>query len=147
MLALVLGLHAIQAESAERLGGISDETAPSIRPLEPAADREGGIVYRVICSPEGEMSPECGQPPVGDSFKAAPPPQSVPAIPDLPADAEEPNDEQAQAVAKVRAKDRVKPVTTKKAAEQKKNSKKSAKKTAKKTSTKAAKPVKKRKRP
>jgi len=147
LLVFIFGLSAMRAGSAERLGGISDETAPSVSQPEQAADREGGIVYRVICSPEGEMLPECGQPPVSDSFKAAQPQRTGPAIPDLPADAEAPNDAPAQAATKDRTKDSVKPAAPKKASAHKKSAKKAVKKTATKTSNKTATPVKKRKRP
>lgn len=131
LLALAFGLHAIQAESAERLGGISDETAPSVHQAEPAADREGSIVYRVICSPEGEMLPECGQPPVNDSFKAARPSQTGPVVPDMPGgidEAEDAREEQGNRPAKALV-----PMASKKAAAHKKRSKKPAKKSTKKT--------------
>lgn len=98
-LALSLGWYAAQGQGAERLGGISDETAPPAAESQSAKDADGGITYRVICSPEGEMLPECGQPPVKDSF-AAEQPQA--AVPDAPASAtdeslEQPDDNQAPA--------------------------------------------------
>ncbi|MDD1621681.1 MAG: hypothetical protein LUQ11_09380 [Methylococcaceae bacterium] len=130
-LALVFGLHAIQAESGERLGGISDETAPPVHQAEPEADREGSIVYRVICSPEGEMLPECSQPPVSDSFKATQPPQTGPVVPDMPGGVDEKEDageEQGEQPAKA-----LESGASKKAAAHKKPSKKPVKKSAKKT--------------
>lgn len=125
LIAFMFGLCAVQGESAERLGGISDETAPVVNQPQQAADREDGIVYRVICSPEGEMLPECGQPPINDSFKAAQPSQTGPEVPDMPgAEAEEAGAEQGSQAAKA-----PEPAVHKKAATHKKHSKKSAKKT------------------
>lgn len=127
-LALVFGLHAIQAETAERLGGISDETAPVAGQPEKPAGQEGDIIYRVICSPEGEMLPECGQPPVSDSFKATQPAQNGPVVPDMPGGIDEKEDAgEGQSEQPVKA---LEPVSSsKKAAKHKKHSKKSAQKT------------------
>jgi hypothetical protein len=136
---LVLLLPAAQAESGELLGKISDETAPvAAQPEQPSERNDRKIIYRVICSPEGEMLPECEQPPVHDTFDAA---QPRPAEPEgvEPQVAETPK-EQAEVVDQ--SSNAVEPVVPKKAAAHKKRAKKSAKKSAKKI----AKPAKRKQR-
>lgn len=127
---LVLLLPAVQAESGELLGKISDEIAPvAVQPEQPVERNDRKIIYRVICSPEGEVLPECEQPPVHDTFDAA---QPRPAEPEAvePQVAETPK---GQADVADQSSNAVEPAVPKKAAAHKKRAKKSAKKSAKKT--------------
>ena len=141
--ALMFGLYVSQAESKELLGGISDETAPPVaQPEQPAADQQGKIIYRVICSPEGELLPECAQPPVSDTFEAAQPRRAEPKSAETPAIIEAPNEQSEQTDRGDQPVNATEPVTPKKATKHKKRSKKSARKHTKKTD----KPVNKRKR-
>ena len=57
-----------QVGGAELLGKISDETASAANQEKAAAEHKPKIIYRVICTAEGEMSPECGQAPVDDDI-------------------------------------------------------------------------------
>lgn len=52
----------IPSQAGEVLGHISDESAPVV--AEPAVPVDNGrrIIYRVICSPEGEALPDCEKP-------------------------------------------------------------------------------------
>lgn len=71
LLLLALLLYTIWGECGTLLGKISDETsqAPSVQ--EPVASgNKPKIIYRVICSHDGEKLPECEQPPVDDFFDA-----------------------------------------------------------------------------
>ncbi|WP_347989546.1 hypothetical protein [Methylomonas sp. AM2-LC] len=53
---------------AELLGKISDETEqPTADKIAPAPNNQHRITYRVICSPEGEVLPDCEKPPLEDS--------------------------------------------------------------------------------
>jgi len=50
------------AHAGEVLGRMSDESAPAVaEPVNPAAN-DRRIIYRVICSPEGEALPDCEKP-------------------------------------------------------------------------------------
>jgi len=130
---LVLLLPAVQAESGELLGKISDETAPvAAQPEQPSERNDRKIIYRVICSPEGEVLPECEQPPVHDTFDAAQPRPAEPEAVEAPA-AETPKEQVEQADAVDQSSNVVEPAVPKKAAAHKKPAKKSAKKSAKKT--------------
>ncbi|MGZ4958805.1 MAG: hypothetical protein ACXV7J_06110 [Methylomonas sp.] len=141
-LALIFGLHAVLGQSAERLGGISDETAPPVaQPEPPATENDRRIIYRVICSPEGEQLPECAQPPVNDTFKTEPPRRAEPENAETSAGSEtadqplEQTDQEEQAAAVAG------PKTHRNSVKHKKRSKNSVKKSAK-----TSKPAKKRKR-
>lgn len=127
---LVLLLNTVQAAGGELLGKMSDETAPLAAQPEPAVENnDRRIIYRVICSPEGEALPECSQPPVNDTFEAAQPrPEAVEA----PA-ADTPKEQVEQAELGDRTSNAVEAVTAKKAATHKKPTKKSVKKSAKKS--------------
>ncbi len=133
-LALVFGLHAVLGESAERLGGISDETEqPVAQPEQPEVDHQGKIIYRVICSPEGEQLPECVQPPVNDTFKAAQRRLSEPENANAPAGAETADQPLEQTDQEGQPEMLAEPKAHKKAGTHKKRSKKSVKKRTKKT--------------
>ena len=154
LLVLIFWLYAVQGEGAEvlkLLDTISDETAPAAsQPEQPAADKEGGISYRVICSPEGEMLPECQQPPVNDSFDTAQPKQAAPESVETPAVAGAPNEESEPAGQIDQSSHAAEPVAPKKASAHKahkKPAKKTTKKAAKKPAKVATKAEKKRKRP
>lgn len=54
-----LGLPAISA--GEVLMQMSDETAPAVSEAVSTEGDDRRIVYRVICSPEGDALPDCGQ--------------------------------------------------------------------------------------
>ena len=61
---LLLGLIVwlIPSHAGEVLGRMSDESAPAVaEPVNPAAN-DRRIIYRVICSPEGEALPDCEKP-------------------------------------------------------------------------------------
>lgn len=130
---LVLLLNTVQAVSGELLGKMSDETAPLAAQPEPAVENnERRIIYRVICSPEGEALPECSQPPVNDTFEAAQPRPAEPETVEAPA-ADTPKEQVEEAELGDRTSNAVEAVTAKKAATHKKPTKKSVKKPAKKS--------------
>ncbi|MCK9607618.1 MAG: hypothetical protein M0R33_14345 [Methylomonas sp.] len=61
---LLLGLIAwlIPAQAGEVLRHMSDELAPAVtEPVNPAAN-DRRIIYRVICTPGGEVLPDCEKP-------------------------------------------------------------------------------------
>lgn len=140
-LALLFGLSVAQSEGKELLGGISDETAPPVAQPEPSAkDNERRIIYRVICSPEGEQLPDCAQPPVTDNYQAEQPARSE--NPEAAAIADTPEEQSGQKEQGDQSSNGVEPAAPKKASAHKKRSKKSVKKHDKKTT----KPATKRKR-
>lgn len=63
---LIFCLYSGRVGSAELLGKFSDETATNQEKT--AVDHKPKIIYRVICSAEGELSPECGQAPIADDI-------------------------------------------------------------------------------
>jgi hypothetical protein len=143
---LMLLLPALQAESGELLGKISDETAPvAAQPEQAAEHNDRRIIYRVICSPEGEVLPECEQPPVRDTFDAAQPRPAEPEVVEMP-DVETPKTQAEQADSIDQSNHAVEPETAKKAAAHKKRTQKSVKKPAKKSAKKTVKPAKRKQR-
>ncbi|MGY6274582.1 hypothetical protein [Methylomonas sp. MgM2] len=48
--------------TAEVLGHISDETEPGAALPEPVSKDDRRIIYRVICTPGGEVLPDCERP-------------------------------------------------------------------------------------
>ena len=65
---IILYLYAAQGDCKELLGRISDDTAPVQQERAVAADNRR-IIYRVICSPEGEQLPDCEKPLVDGEAK------------------------------------------------------------------------------
>jgi hypothetical protein len=63
---LIVGLFVQSIACAELLGRISDETAKLPEQTPTVDETKSKIIYRVICSPEADDSPECGQQPVED---------------------------------------------------------------------------------
>ncbi len=125
---LLFCLYAAQGESAERLGGISDETEqPVTQSEQPEVDHQGKIIYRVICSPEGEQLPECMQPPVNDTFKT-PQPRLEPENAATPAIPETKDQPSTQTDVEGQPAMIAEPIAHKKASTHKKRSKKSVKK-------------------
>lgn len=63
------------ANAGEVLGRMSDDNAPAVaEPVERDAD-DRRIIYRVICSPEGEALPDCEKPYQDTESVAMPRPQ------------------------------------------------------------------------
>jgi len=85
LLGVVLAVISAVSESAEQLGHISDETQPIAKSAPPADNPQRQIIYRVICSPEDELLPDCEQPLV-DVHPGQQP--AVVTSPDFPAEAE-----------------------------------------------------------
>lgn len=113
----------IPAQAGEVLGRMSDESAPAVaEPVNPAAN-DRRIIYRVICSPEGEALPDCEKP-FHDTESVAKPERSR--------DAAEPSaDEQVQPV-----EETAQPVKAKKSKKTAGKEKKAVKKAKKTTSSK-----------
>ena len=121
--ALLIWLYAVQGEGGELLGSISDETA-SVADRKPAAAAEKNkITYRVICPADGEILPECGQPPVDDFFEAGQAPESA-EKPVIAEGREKPAEQADQDLPQTGTE----PIAIKKAAALKKPTKKPAKK-------------------
>jgi len=85
ILFVLLFLFAIQGKSAELLGKISDETEPLKNQEQAEASNKPKIVYRVICSPDGEKLPECEQAPVNDYVESTPTQTPDPETANIPA--------------------------------------------------------------
>lgn len=79
--AMILAVWLIPAQAGEVLGHMSDESAPAVvEPANPAPD-DRRIIYRVICSPEGEVLPDCEKPYHDTESVAKPARQQVVAEP------------------------------------------------------------------
>jgi len=66
LLVLMFALVSLAGRTAELLDRISDDTAQVPDQSQESKANQPKIIYRVICTPEGEKSPECGQLPVED---------------------------------------------------------------------------------
>lgn len=72
----LIGGSLAPAHAGEVLGRMSDDDAPAVtEPARPDAD-DRRIIYRVICSPEGEALPDCEKPFQDTESAAMPRPQS-----------------------------------------------------------------------
>lgn len=123
--------------AAEVLGHISEDNEPAAAPVaESASDRR--IIYRVICSPEGEALPDCERP-----FHDNESPLAPVKLQQLPADPEAVEGDETPVKAPEADKGKKsagKQTSSKKAAAKKKSKNKpAAKKSAKKTSAKKTK--------
>lgn len=126
--ALTLVLCSLQVK-AEVLGHISDETEPAASAPDSVQNNDRRIIYRVICTPGGEVLPDCEQPFNDTESLVKPvPQQKVDSI----ADDADLMDETAEQATTATATDSKK--TVKKTKKSKKSS--SKKKTGKKASTK-----------
>ena len=142
---LLLGgllLPGIEVCAGEVLGHIDENSqpAPQTQAPAPAAHEDRRITYRVICTPGGEVLPDCEQP-VQDLEESAA--QPLIATPDLPPDA----DDLAEQAASVAAPANMQAPKAKISAKPEVGSAKKSKKTAKKAeavkpSSKNAKPPK-----
>lgn len=58
-----------QVQAGELLSRISEESEPVIPAADTAADAQGKLIYRVICSADdAEPTPDCAKPPLEDAF-------------------------------------------------------------------------------
>lgn len=58
-----------QVQAGELLSRISEESEPVIPAAVTAADAQGKLIYRVICSADDtEPTPDCAKPPLEDAF-------------------------------------------------------------------------------
>ena len=117
---LGLAVCCLPSFAGEVLRHMSDELAPAVaEPVKPAED-DRRIIYRVICTPGGEVLPDCEQPFHDTESLAQPVPRQDPDYPDAV--------EQAREVDKTVQPAKAK--KSKKAAGKKKKTVKNTKKTA-----------------
>lgn len=75
-----------QTRAVEILGHIAEDSEMAAESQAPVVNNDRRITYRVICTPGGEVLPDCEQAVHDD--EAAPPAAAV-AMPDMPPDAED----------------------------------------------------------
>lgn len=78
-------LWGIQSRAVEVLGHINEDSQSPPQSQTPPANNDRSITYRVICTPGGEVLPDCEQP-VSDQEDS---PTPVIATPDMPPGAED----------------------------------------------------------
>lgn len=80
---LGLAVCCLPSFAGEVLRHMSDELAPAVaEPVKPA-ENDRRIIYRVICTPGGEVLPDCEQPFHDTESLAQPVPRQDPADPDV----------------------------------------------------------------
>lgn len=85
IVALILAEGPLQA--GELLSRISEDSEALAQAPVAAADAQGKLIYRVICSPDdAEPSPDCEKPPLEDAFN----PVQLDQVPQMPEESQTP---------------------------------------------------------